>query len=1349
MFTKNIFRNSKIFAIFNQSTDENQRRSRYLPYFTAWVIAIILAVSPVFSPLTAFADTTNAPITTYNEEEETTVQSESEELTQETTEPPTEPEEPPTEPTEPPTEPEEPPTEPTEPEEPPTEPEEPEPTEPEEPEEPPTEPTEPPTEEVDEPEEPEDSEETEEPEESEEVDEPEEPEESEEVDETDETEEVDETEEIEELEEVDEPLQAPPLDEFEELAEVDANALFELEEMAFDNPAAVVVAEQIFAATGLQVAVSGNVVTVPYQQTQQGYSTIRIDIPAGILVRWAANYRGLTDAGPLFNLFGDGAFEVANDVWISNIGSGNTIISSNVDIIVGSGAVQANSGTAIRVDGETATVTVSGNGSVFTDSNTNLHLAISLTNRLNSGLNVIIRDNGSVAALSYMGNGFAIQTYGDVSVSGNAHIFADTGRAINALGESSSVSVTGGIVWSGTGMAIHTSGANAAVTVTNALVYNEGLDDSHAAIDMSSTGIVTINGTAIVEARDRGTAIKTAGPVYIQDSAEVTATAGRAIHTTGSGSVAITGGFVFAWGSTLANVVDTANFAPPTGDGVVVAWQTTTGQGTYLEMSDLALHSWPDHSTIWHSDGTQAGVLFNDDLFFPIRGVTVNFDESNYGLIFNTTDGSFWLDTDNSGTVTARDIRYRGQANAWRWSTGSRTLSLNDFNWNTTAATALTIVGGDVTINLTDRSTFTATANPNGRGIVANAIVNITGSDELLANGSLAGMLIENLVLSNGIITAIGGENAITANIALPGAYIYWQNETTANPGGTGTEYSTFQQDSPFVNHNSIRYVRLQTNSEGVDLLNVAAEDVSNLANTGTAANPITALVNVPNNMAYLTVADIMYNAANMGLFTDSQFSQEITGLNAITLAEGTATPIYIRLTAADGTTAHYAINIQRAEGTRFNIMFDPTGGEVTPTTMQTEPSRASLAVLPVPTRAGYNFLGWFTQLENGMEITTDTFFTSHIIVYAHWENGEEIPQENENGDVEPEIPEEENGEPETPQEENGETDIPQEENGENDIPQDENGETETPQEENGEVETPQEENGEPETPQGENGGEIPILPQIPQISEEFVIHHTNASIPVEYSHVVATGDTPITFHPGSFHLAAVRANGDTLQHGTDYIALHNQIILLETFFARHDATEFHITFVMDGGTNPHFMVIAPPMPVASEVALLLYNTSAEQWQAEPLLSTTRGTVVTVLYRMAGSPDTTGLQIPFYDVYEGRYYTNAVRWGAFHDIILGYGNENYGPEDNVTREQLAAMLFRYTNFMQLNLGNAAQNVHFTDYGSINPYARPAVELLSQLGIIYGRPDGTFDPQAQVTIGELADLLERFTGRVRE
>ena len=1042
----------------------------------------------------------------------------------------------------------------------------------------------------------------------------------------------------------------------------------------------------VAVAYGDTVVVSGSVSGIT--------STLRLDIGYGMTVIWQAFYRGTTEAGPLFNLNGDGVFEVSDGAWIENIGSGNAITSYNVTVNVSGGVVQANSGTAIRIDGPTATVTVSGSGSVFTDSNTNLHLAISITNRANRGLNVIVSDNGSVSALSYVGNGFAIQTYGDVEISDNAHVFADTGRAINALGDNSRINISGGRVWSGTGMAIHTNGVGTAVIVSGGMVYNEGVDDNHAVIDMSpGGGNVVISGDAVVEARGRGTGIRTAGHVYVEGIATVSATNGRAIHTTGTGSVTVSGGFVFAWGSALANVVDSGGFAGPIGDGIVAAWGTTTGQGTYAEIAETDLHTWPEHSGFWHSDGSAAGIAFDNGSnvgFFPIRGVTVNFVERNYGLIFNSTDGTLWLDTDASGGITFRDIRYTGQSSAWKWSSGSRTLTLDGFSWETDAKTALTVVGGDVTINLASESvnSFIALHTEGDAGVFSESSLTIAGSGLLSGRSYGVGFLLDGLTIVAGTVEAMGNVQAISANITLPVAYTYWLNEESENPGGEGVDFET----DVFYNSNILRYVKIQTNPAGKGLISIAGSDESDLDNTGTISAPVRASIDVPNSMAGLSLSDIRYKGQEINLFRDSGFTQEITGIGTLELEEGATVTAYIRITAADGESAYYAIEVNRAQGVRFTIVFNATGGEVYPASMQTESNTGSLADLPIPQRSGYTFGGWHTQGDGGTQVTIYTVFTTNAMVYAHWVQEDIVVDENDDADDEPVSHEEAEADTD---EEVGDTDA-------------------------------------------ENDNE-----NVDVIDAQDLNQGTNAHIPQYYNNMHIEGDAEISFNPGSFELIHIETDGNILQEGVDYIVLFNRIILLDHFLSRQAGGELHLTFIMDGGVNPHIMIIIPTFDISS----LFWGIHVPYGLQPPsqMLPPTRGTAITVLHRMVGSPEMPrDMVIPFSDVSESVYYANAVRWGAYHHIILGYGNDTYGPNDAITREQLAAILFRYLNFAGIGLPEDISDPPvFLDAGLISAYAKDAVMELTRAGMIYGQSYNYFEPQGEVAISELMIIFENF------
>jgi hypothetical protein len=155
----------------------------------------------------------------------------------------------------------------------------------------------------------------------------------------------------------------------------------------------------------------------------------------------------------------------------------------------------------------------------------------------------------------------------------------------------------------------------------------------------------------------------------------------------------------------------------------------------------------------------------------------------------------------------------------------------------------------------------------------------------------------------------------------------------------------------------------------------------------------------------------------------------------------------------------------------------------------------------------------------------------------------------------------------------------------------------------------------------------------------------------------------------------------------------------------------------------------------------LMNGTSATLFSPDRTL--TRGMVVTVLYRMEGEPDVSGLTNPFPDVAAGEYYTDAVVWAAAEKIVLGYPSGRYGPSENVTREQLAAIIHRYENALAKIPENTVEARDFTDKGKISAYAQESVNALVLQDIIRGRANDTFDPQGTATRAEFAAMLHRF------
>ena len=155
----------------------------------------------------------------------------------------------------------------------------------------------------------------------------------------------------------------------------------------------------------------------------------------------------------------------------------------------------------------------------------------------------------------------------------------------------------------------------------------------------------------------------------------------------------------------------------------------------------------------------------------------------------------------------------------------------------------------------------------------------------------------------------------------------------------------------------------------------------------------------------------------------------------------------------------------------------------------------------------------------------------------------------------------------------------------------------------------------------------------------------------------------------------------------------------------------------------------------------LMTGISADPMLFGPNILTTRGMIVTILHRMAGSPAVGG-GIPFSDVASGMYYTDAVIWAEANGIVAGYGNGKYGPMDSLTIEQLAVILNNYAIFAGLTLPEVRSYPGFDDDADISGYAEDAIKRLYAAGIIDSK-SGKIDPKGNVTRAEVAAILEAF------
>ena len=149
-----------------------------------------------------------------------------------------------------------------------------------------------------------------------------------------------------------------------------------------------------------------------------------------------------------------------------------------------------------------------------------------------------------------------------------------------------------------------------------------------------------------------------------------------------------------------------------------------------------------------------------------------------------------------------------------------------------------------------------------------------------------------------------------------------------------------------------------------------------------------------------------------------------------------------------------------------------------------------------------------------------------------------------------------------------------------------------------------------------------------------------------------------------------------------------------------------------------------------------------------PKANTTRGMVVTVLYRLENQPSTSAAS--FTDVASGAYNANAVAWANANGIVSGYGSGKFGPNDKVTREQLAAILYRYAQYKKydVSMGEDTNILSYDDAQSISSYAIPAIQWACGAGVVTGKSGSKLDPKGNATRAEVAAMLMRFCENVK-
>lgn len=200
-----------------------------------------------------------------------------------------------------------------------------------------------------------------------------------------------------------------------------------------------------------------------------------------------------------------------------------------------------------------------------------------------------------------------------------------------------------------------------------------------------------------------------------------------------------------------------------------------------------------------------------------------------------------------------------------------------------------------------------------------------------------------------------------------------------------------------------------------------------------------------------------------------------------------------------------------------------------------------------------------------------------------------------------------------------------------------------------------------------------------------------------------------------------------------------------DALFVRVETTHLSIFVVMRDAALP-FTDVADTAWYADAVQYVYENglmTGVSESEFAPDGTATRGQIVTILWRLAGSP-VVNYAMRYADMDEGAWYGEAVRWAASTGVVTGYSESSFGPNDAITREQLAAILYRYVKTQgQGFTGMWYFPLRYDDAASISSWADEAMHWCVMKGLLNGTSETALSPRATATRAQLATILQRF------
>lgn len=204
------------------------------------------------------------------------------------------------------------------------------------------------------------------------------------------------------------------------------------------------------------------------------------------------------------------------------------------------------------------------------------------------------------------------------------------------------------------------------------------------------------------------------------------------------------------------------------------------------------------------------------------------------------------------------------------------------------------------------------------------------------------------------------------------------------------------------------------------------------------------------------------------------------------------------------------------------------------------------------------------------------------------------------------------------------------------------------------------------------------------------------------------------------------------------------------TFEMPKGDVEIEVSFALieDETVKANFADVAADAWYADAVQYVYENSmmsGTSETTFSPDLTTTRGMIVTILYRLEGSPNLSNenLGYPYADVDANAYYADAVYWARQNGIVSGMSAEQFAPNNAITREQMAAILYRYAQFKGYDVSAKADLSVYTDAAQISTYATDAMAWANGAQLITGTSQATLTPAGNATRAQVATILMRF------